>query len=1500
MTDFSKIHPFNHGRRNSFEELVCQLARLESFPENSEYRRVEGSGGDGGVESFWKKPCGKKTGYQAKYFLRCGDIDWAQIDKSVTQALASHPQLERYVVAIPCDLTDKTGVKRKGRAGWEHWDSHVNKWKEEAASGGINEIEFEVWTNSELVARLAKKNSEGLRGFFFGEVELSTAWFRDKIQEAILALDERFHPEDHVDVRIERLFPVVARTPSYREELLKALNAVKSCKLPDTQLSGLQQRPGKKVIDDLRGAITELLTIDAQIFLDQQHKWNSESWLGLADKVLISNSQILSWCYSCKHELADGDRDNYELRQLIKDSNELEDIVEQLVLLFQSRYLDAERERFAIIRGNAGSGKSHLLAKCAQNAIEKGQPAILLLGQRLNDGELWNQISHALGLPNKNADHILGALNSAGILAGSRVLLLVDAINEGSGSRYWRKQITSLIHKVKDFSHISCIISCRTEYFKLAIPESIVAQYPVFDIRGFETPEEQLNAARVYLDRRGIARPSTPWLSPEFINPLFLRSVCVSLEYDKKSEFPPGLTGTSKILKYYLESVGRNITQKEGSTISLTSKIGRTVKDIAGMMLNTNADFLTLDACRDAIASHFQNLSPRTEPDWLSIFLNNGILRRDPNPSTEDFADEYVVRFSFQRFQDLLMAEYSLNDVEKADGLFDAKGALWFCIEKDHFAWAWRGLLDALAIALPEKFEAELVDVLPGGAQKWWDDWATQEAFAESVKWRSHSAFTDRTLELLNNITYHNPSSIELILQVAVSADHPWNAELLHRNLLQRKLPERDAFWTIWVNDQSDDVDSSIGVLIEWCRIGQAPHTNPENQLLAALVLCWFFTSTHRAIRDKSTKALTNILLVNEDVFIELLSRFADIDDLYVLERLLAAAYASCCLHSDKSRLEKYSKAVFDYIFKDGEPPYGILLRDYAFGIIECASYHSVLPDIVDFELCKPPYKSPRFRLAISEEKLKEIAEKAGGDEIVRSATGFMGDFSSYEINPRVGGFLRVPLGKEASLTGEQKKKLFEDDVIGNDRDRMLAFKTFENTVNPYSYGIYSFSFGTEVRKQPSEAEIGKWKEDIDIKINYFLKLLSEDEIKRFHLEALPYLLDRSHESHEEIKFDIDAIKRWIAKRAYDYGWSKERFGNDRSHLAHYSRDRPSVERIGKKYQWLALDEALCRLADNYWMGGEYGNRPKPYSNPLDIGFERDIDPTIINDGLEHEVVSEERNSWSFKPSIKLDQVEESELVSWPFDKDPAVDLKNLPVRVDDVGVEWLVVYEHQSKTERYDEKDLGDHGSRMQEFRFLATVMVKSCESREIAHNFKRNEKVDIMNWAASDITDAAFLYEAPWRNTFPHEKWEFDSHRLPTGFGYAQMAANYCWESHLDAALPNGYSTHLPSTWLAKELELDADLASPGVWRDKKGVIVFREYKGEEGGTVCLLRMDKVNLILDNEYTFLSVFIAERNVWPGGCNTFFAGRRSEGVCWRDGRGMNSFNWRRDTQKET
>jgi len=129
------------GQRSFFEQLICHLARLDGG--GGDFRRIEGAGGDGGVEALRILPTGGKVGYQAKYHPERDKIDWKKIDDSVTTALAQHPDLERYIIAIPCDFTGRRAARGGSTEGvWGKWDSSVTKWSGFAAARQMS-VQFE-------------------------------------------------------------------------------------------------------------------------------------------------------------------------------------------------------------------------------------------------------------------------------------------------------------------------------------------------------------------------------------------------------------------------------------------------------------------------------------------------------------------------------------------------------------------------------------------------------------------------------------------------------------------------------------------------------------------------------------------------------------------------------------------------------------------------------------------------------------------------------------------------------------------------------------------------------------------------------------------------------------------------------------------------------------------------------------------------------------------------------------------------------------------------------------------------------------------------------------------------------------------------------------------------------------------------------------------------------------------------------------------------------------
>ena len=123
MIDFTRIIGGTAGQRDSFEELVCQIARRSPPTAAAEYRRILGAGGDGGVEAVWVLTNGDEVGYQAKFYTASKGVDWAAIDGSIKTALATHPKLTKMFVAIACVLTGQTARRTaRGRPETSGWD----------------------------------------------------------------------------------------------------------------------------------------------------------------------------------------------------------------------------------------------------------------------------------------------------------------------------------------------------------------------------------------------------------------------------------------------------------------------------------------------------------------------------------------------------------------------------------------------------------------------------------------------------------------------------------------------------------------------------------------------------------------------------------------------------------------------------------------------------------------------------------------------------------------------------------------------------------------------------------------------------------------------------------------------------------------------------------------------------------------------------------------------------------------------------------------------------------------------------------------------------------------------------------------------------------------------------------------------------------------------------------------------------------------------------------
>src|SRR5439155_3321658 len=103
-------------------------------------------------------------------------IDWAKIEHSVNTALIQHPELERYVIALPCDFTGKRAVRGGSTEGiWGTWDTSVKRWETLATASGVS-IKFEPWTAFEIEAALLRPRAQHLLRFFFDHLVFTREW----------------------------------------------------------------------------------------------------------------------------------------------------------------------------------------------------------------------------------------------------------------------------------------------------------------------------------------------------------------------------------------------------------------------------------------------------------------------------------------------------------------------------------------------------------------------------------------------------------------------------------------------------------------------------------------------------------------------------------------------------------------------------------------------------------------------------------------------------------------------------------------------------------------------------------------------------------------------------------------------------------------------------------------------------------------------------------------------------------------------------------------------------------------------------------------------------------------------------------------------------------------------------------------------------------------------------------------------------------------------------
>jgi len=1150
--EWARLRGGLEGQRKAFEDLVCQLAELEA-PRGAKSFRRKGPGADAGVECSWLDTGGGRHAWQAKFFTRASEIDWSQVEKSVKAALQHHLDLVAYTVCFAVDLSDGPTENTQQL----EWNTRSLAWAAAAKAAGIK-VNFHFWGNHQIDQRLTRLGREGLVAYWFDETRFGASWFQTEVAGAVANADTRYSPRVHVAVE----------TTDRLDEFVLADDALHRLRDATRYLdSNLRSEDNEKLgdrLDALRKEVAEVTELVQQILRNRFDRsaivaaqnaakrtydecWTLESTRG-EDGKLLASRQIQDVRYRLGGALA--------------------------------ALPDVMRARTVLLTGEAGGGKSHLLCNFALRKLAEGHPVVLLLGTALFAGALWDQVRGALGLGAMSEAEFLGALNSAASAAQKPAVFIVDGINEGGGRELWYAQLTGLIERSAAWSNIKFVFSIRDEFLPYVVPEGAQAKMSrlVHEGLGASGPR----AVRTYFAHHGLDMPSSPLVGPEYSNPLFLRLLCEGLVGAGAKKLPTGWTGLRQAHDLYVRSLDRRLSELHHFSYDPALKVAeRSARAVAGLPdripLVTDVLMSLASVAKD---------SGKSPSELLQALEREGLFSRLPALDPSD----QRIRFGFELVEDLLTAELMVDGLAEGD-LDGARARVRHALPSEVEMYSKAGLVAQLAVVLPEIIGIEIFEVLPGEHE------VVTAGALRSMTWRSAETFDDRFTDYLNAQLMETDADATLsaIVQLSVRPDHPYNADGLHDWLYPMEMPGRDQVWSTWTHF-AWRYEHSLAHFVAWFR--DPPAVTDDEALLGMTTLAWLCTSSDRSVRDHATKALTALMRQRPTAARSLLTRFKFVNDPYVLERVLSAAYATVLSVADSDEVEALGHAVLEVGLV--APP-NALIRDSVAGVGRHLHRHGRLSS-PQLALASPVRRTrwPGIRVR-SRSDLEQLFDYGrpgweGYSSVWGSVMSDMGDFHRYVLHadsPYGVPFSRKRRARQHGLGSTESFALWRKltPVQSRALRRLIAQK----------------------RKLPRGAlRRGRWAGNVHPTERTMLRLRRQFSPKQ---AARLDKLRRRLSDHPEGDFDVDLIARWVFERVLSYGWTPSRFnGFDRTLGRHDpGRAAGKPERIGKKYQWLAFHELGARLADNFALRQRYRDDPADFRGIWETDYPgRDIDATFL------------------------------------------------------------------------------------------------------------------------------------------------------------------------------------------------------------------------------------------------------------------------------------------------
>lgn len=1218
--DWTRFNTNGDSPERAFEALTgCLFERWcgEEYGDQLEQVTfVNGAGGDGGVEAYATLRKGAIVGLQAKWFrepLDANRLD--QIRKSFHTAAQVRPQLSRYIVVLPRDLSDKKADKRAKTTERQRWNDFIT-----TQGKGCPGLSIELWDESHLTQLLATPRNEGVTRYWFDRTVINFENLRLAFERQKNGwLSRRYFPKLHQMGEIEEDATVrlegPAAVPEWQGEVQTLLGLLGHARGEiERLLTRPELRPREDMEDCLRAALESL---DAALIQTEalQHAIQPGNAFPLPPREYESVPFTAAW------ELLE-ELKSQKPRIGLSLTEDIERSLDRLRTHWREREAISRAldwfGRHAMYVAEAGAGKTHALARLVETQLQKGVPALLMRALDLKPREGWEQILRkAIDEPAWTFPQILDALEAsaaqadvrrsvqmqpAKIQARTRVLIAVDGLDETPRSTDWADRLGELRPLIRRFPRI---------LFAFSLRPSLAARLPDTDsidrvwMQGSDPNVPEVFA--VYCQASGIEAP--PALRWALRTPLAVRLFAELYEGRRFARISLDEVSLVRLMNKKLAYVEQTVRELDHNGWSeVLSPVQSSLRALARECLHQGRPLSTQEALQ--VAASRLHPAGLFSPDRLLWILeqcrDRGLLlvRSESFDSFTD--DEWTWEPAYQVLMDYLLAEEACQ--RALEGL-EAPN---------------------MPDYLQQRFEAQVmtVSLLEGKGHRFFESKLWEHSLSPGQRENLQlSAILmlprERALEyrdfVVKIFTRSMPSCRQVLDSVVVPGlrvpGWPFGAQFVHDMLLPFRVADRDLFWS-----GPHDLPYNHGGVWEGfgIRVLEELESAEDDPWDAApLLLAWATTTVDNRNRRRIRTELAQWGHKQPEGLLQLLATATETNDSQMKEDLLSAAYGAACLTRPDTAWKPLCEWIIDRFFVADAPlrTNNVVIRHTARGLVERAVACGVQLEPQKLDALRQPLVRDQELLQIDLEAAQRVKERGGHDGappatydlawyVVPGAIDpffdrmkrywmddgessidppSLEDVSELVLSSFVAGELRKrakPAARRAAAKALEQSRIVFEVIVRNREAQREQIEEFVALMEATLPGPDLEQVQDETATLPSQSKAGPRHENPELPSA--AKALLTLHADAHGLEAL---------TERQFAFG------YVSAYARSLGWDYERFlgdpkggepgevlGPDIAILRHYHPashgSRSTVMTFAEKYVWLAVHDLIGYLAD--------------------------------------------------------------------------------------------------------------------------------------------------------------------------------------------------------------------------------------------------------------------------------------------------------------------------------